>query len=243
MQNKVNDKQRFYHEFGCDGYKIIAAYEEACDIAHSDKFSSWFGDLAIFEASLNPNATYDKLCERYNAGLRFLGIVKEQSETICNEFTSSQLAEHIREEKRQYDDNNEYQPQSVLTKREVFEFSKGSLRVDSDIQLDDENKQQIVAYLETLFDVNNKFGLKLDSEAGEWVNMYGIYNPFSDFLTVECIISTDDNNDVFYYSPTKAEAELIKDMITQKIQEVHGQTPVEFCLDTGCAEEQIMGGM
>ena len=73
--------------------------------------------------------------------------------------------------------------------------------------------------------------------------MYGIYNPFSDFLIVECVICTDDKNESFFYSPTKAEAELIKDMITQKIQEVHGQTPIEFCNDICSAEEQIMGGM
>ena len=109
------------------------------------------------------------------------------------------------------------------------------------ISLDD-NKQQIVAYFETLFDVNKKFGLKLDSDACEWVNMYGIYNPFSDFLTVECVISTDDKNESFFYTPTKVESELIKNMITQKIQEVHGQTPIEFCNDI-CNAEQTMGGM
>ncbi len=62
------------------------------------------------------------------------------------------------------------------------EFEREDLAVDRDIQLDSDNKQQIVAYLETLFDVNEKFNLQLDSEAGEWVNMYGIYNPLSDFL-------------------------------------------------------------
>lgn len=73
--------------------------------------------------------------------------------------------------------------------------------------------------------------------------MYGIYNPCSDFLTVECVISTDDKNETFYYTPTEAEAKLIKDMITQKIQEEHGQTPIEFCLDPGSTEDQTMGGM
>lgn len=56
-----------------------------------------------------------------------------------------------------------------------MEFEREDLVVDRDIQLDSDNKQQIVAYLETLFDVNEKFNLQLDSEAGEWVNMYGIY--------------------------------------------------------------------
>ena len=124
-----------------------------------------------------------------------------------------------------------------------LELEREDMYVDRDIQIDDENGQQIVAYLETLFDVNKKFNLNLDSEAGEWVNMYGIYNPCSDFLTVECVISTDDKNETFYYTPTEAEAKLIKDMITQKIQEEPGQTPIEFCLDPGSTEDQTMGGM
>lgn len=239
----MNPTSKFLHEYGNDGLKIIAAYEEACEISHENKFTSWFGDLGLFETSLNPNITYEKLCERYQQGLKFLGIVDEQVDSICSEFLSSKLAEHIREEKAKSDMDEHYRPISILTKRDVFELTKESMWVDRDIQLDDENKQQIVAYLETLFDVNKKFGLKLDSNAGEWVNMYGIYNPFSDFLTVECVISTDDKNESFFYSPTEAEAELIKDMITQKIQEVHGQTPIEFCNDICSTEEQIMGGM
>lgn len=239
----MNQTSKFLREYGNDGLKIIAAYEEACGISHEDKFTSWFGDLGLFETSLNPNITYEKLCERYQQGLKFLGIVDEQVDSICSEFLSSTLAEHIHDEKTKSDMDEHYRPISVLTKRDVFELTKESMWVDRDIQLDDENKQQIVAYLETLFDVNKKFGLKLDSNAGEWVNMYGIYNPFSDFLTVECVISTDDKNESFFYSPTEAEAELIKRMITQKIQEVHGQTPIEFCNDICSTEEQIMGGM
>ena len=239
----MKQTNRFLHEYGNDGLKIIAAYEEACEISHDDKFTSWFGDLGLFETSLNPNITYEKLCERYKEGLNFLGIVDEQVDSVCSEFLSSKLAEHIREEKAKLDMDENYCPISILTKRDVFELTKESMWVDRDIQLDDENKQQIVAYLETLFDVNKKFGLKLDLNAGEWVNMYGIYNPFSDFIIVECVISTDDKNESFFYSPTKTEAELIKDMITQKIQEVHGQTPIELCNDICSAEEQIMGGM
>ena len=127
--------------------------------------------------------------------------------------------------------------------KDNLELEREDMYVDRDIQIDDENGQQIVAYLETLFDVNKKFNLNLNSEAGEWVNMYGIYNPCSDFLTVECVISTDDKNETFYYTPTEAEAKLIKDMITQKIQEEYGQTPIEFCLDSGSTEDQTMGGM
>lgn len=118
------------------------------------------------------------------------------------------------------------------------EFEREDLAVDRDIQLDNANKQQIVAYLETLFDVNEKFNLQLDSEAGEWVNMYGIYNPLSDFLTIECVISKDNSSESFFYTPTSAEAVLIKGMIAEKIKEEFGQTPTEFVCDISHHEEK-----
>ena len=40
--------------------------------------------------------------------------------------------------------------------------------------------------------------------------------------------------------PTDAEAQLIKDMITEKLREEYGQTPKEFCEDVGGIE---IGGM
>ena len=43
------------------------------------------------------------------------------------------------------------------------------------------------------------------------------------------MISGDDFSDEFDYQPTAAESQLIKDMITERIREVHGQTPKEFC--------------
>ena len=118
------------------------------------------------------------------------------------------------------------------------EFEREDLAVDRDIQLDSENKQQIVVYLETLFDVNEKFNLQLDSEAGEWVNMYGIYNPLSDFLTVECVISKDNSSESFFYTPTTAESALIKELIAEKIKEEFGQTPTEFVCDLAHHEEK-----
>lgn len=123
--------------------------------------------------------------------------------------------------------------------KENMEFERGDLYVDHDIQIDDKNKQHIVAYFETLFDVNRKFNLQLDSSAGEWVNMYGIYNPLSEFLAVECVICKDDSCESFFYTPTKAEAKLLKDMIAEKIKEVYGQTPVEFMLDPTDQTEKV----
>lgn len=120
--------------------------------------------------------------------------------------------------------------------KQNHELERTDMKVDRDIQV--ENSQHIVAYLETLFDVNEKFKLHLESEAGEWVNMYGIYNPYSDFIAVQCFLCKDDKYDDFFYSPTKSEAELIKEMITEKIKDEYNQTPREFCEDIGMQEEK-----
>ena len=79
------------------------------------------------------------------------------------------------------------------------------------------------------FDVDKKFGTQIADEDGTWLNLYGKYNPFADTLRLECEISRDNGSEYFDYMPTESEAKLIKDMITEKINEVFGQTPKEFC--------------
>ena len=122
------------------------------------------------------------------------------------------------------------------------EIERTDMVVDREIDVDFDDPKQIIAYIETYFDVDKKFGLNINNEDGTWLNMYGIYNPFEDTLKINCIISREESESGFYYVPTKNEANLIKAMITEKIQEEYGQTPMEFCrkfMDT----EQTMGGM
>lgn len=84
--------------------------------------------------------------------------------------------------------------------------------------------------------------------------MYGKYNPFEDTLRIECEISREDGSEYFDYEPTSAEAKLIKDLITEKIQKEYHQTPQEFCEEfygtddlqnehSGNDESFTMGGM
>lgn len=110
--------------------------------------------------------------------------------------------------------------------------------------------QEITCYIETWFDVDEKFGLHINDEDGIWLNLYGKYNPFADSLRLECEISRDDGSSHFDYEPTKAESQLIKEMITQKIREEYGQTPQEFCEEFYGTDdlhkehgEPTMGGM
>ena len=96
--------------------------------------------------------------------------------------------------------------------------------------------------IETWFDVDKKFHIDTASDDDTWLNMYGRYNPFDDTLRIECEINRQDNSSYFDYEPTKDEAQLIKDMIAEKIQEDYHQTPQEFC-EEYCGEDQTIGGI
>lgn len=230
----------FMEEYGIDAFKIIAAYEEATDIPQSERYVDWNGDFGIFEPIYNENTTCDKLLARYNAGLKYLGIIKEQTDAVCSEFLSEQLAEHIRAEIKKHNSDAEYRPTSILTKMKTFELTRGMLEVDSDMEVDCDIGQEITAYIETWFDSDKKFGIDTASEDGTWLNMYAKYNPFADTLRIECEISRDIENSYFDYDPTTAESQLIKDMIAEKLMQTHGQTPQEFCEDVG---NMKMGGI
>lgn len=126
--------------------------------------------------------------------------------------------------------------------KENKELEKDDLCVDADMDVDCDIGQEITVYIETWFDVDEKFGIHINDEDGAWLNLYGKYNPFEDTLRIECEISRDDGSEYFDYEPTDAETQLIKDMIAEKIREEYYQTPQEFCNDT-CGGEPTMGGI
>ena len=111
------------------------------------------------------------------------------------------------------------------------EFTKDDLDVDRDMDIDCDIGQEILVYFECWFDVNSKFNINIPQDEDTWLNMYGRYNPYEDTLTVECEIDREDGSSYFDYIPTNAEAQLMKELITAKIQEVCRQSPKEFCED------------
>ncbi len=109
------------------------------------------------------------------------------------------------------------------------EFERKDIIVDRDMDVDCENVTEITAYLETWFDVDKKFGTNTKDNDDVWLNMYAKYNPFDDTLRIECEIDKPKGSEYFDYTPTEAEAKLIKDMIAETIKAEYGQTPQEFC--------------
>lgn len=110
-----------------------------------------------------------------------------------------------------------------------MELERSDIAVDGDMEVDADIGQEITVYIETWFDVDKKFDINISDEDGTWLNMYGKYNPFENTLRIECEISRDNGSEYFDYMPTEEESQLIKSMITEKIQEKYNLTPKEFC--------------
>lgn len=126
--------------------------------------------------------------------------------------------------------------------KESKELERNDIRIDADMDVDCDIGQEVTAYIETWFDVDKKFDTNTNMNDAEWLNMYAKYNPFEDTLRIECEISRDDSVSYFDYEPTVAESQLIKEMISEKIQQIHGQTPKEFCNEF-YDDIPTMGGM
>lgn len=103
----------------------------------------------------------------------------------------------------------------------MFEFEKHHLRVDRDFDID---HNDIVVYLETWFDVDEKFCINTrDTE--NWVNFYAYYNPFIQTLQLIYIIENSDCEflpDVREYIPSNQEQNLIIQMIEEACKNTVG---------------------
>ena len=108
------------------------------------------------------------------------------------------------------------------------ELTRDDIAIDDEFEVDAETGQEITAYVETWFDVDEKFNVDT-SDDDVWLNMYATYNPYNDTVKVECVIDKPLESESFDYEPTAAESKLIKEMIAEKILELHNQTPTEFC--------------
>lgn len=126
--------------------------------------------------------------------------------------------------------------------KENNELERADIAVDREMEVDCDIGQEITVCIETWFDVDKKFGVQTADDDSTWLNMYGKYNPFEDILRIGCEISRDNGSEYFDYQPTDSEAQLIKEMIADKIREEYHQTPQEFCGDTQ-SEKMTMGGM
>lgn len=127
--------------------------------------------------------------------------------------------------------------------KENNELERKDMVIDRDMEVDCDEGTQITAYIETWFDTDKKFMVYTDADEVKWLNMYAKYNPFEDTLRIECVISHEDGDQDFEYNPTKAESDLIKEMITEKIKLLHNMTPQEYCNSFTTESNIEMGGI
>ena len=123
--------------------------------------------------------------------------------------------------------------------KENNELERSDIVVLRDMEIDDESGQEIIAYLETWFDVDKKFGTDTASDDEKWLNLYAKYNPFADTLRLEYFISKDAECEEGEYTPTEAEAALIKEMVTEKSNKSMDSHRKSFVIITTIYKQKI----
>lgn len=109
------------------------------------------------------------------------------------------------------------------------ELERKDIVIDSDIEASEPNL--ITIYIESLFDVDKKFGTKTNDDDNRWVNFYAQYNVSDGSLKLSYHIDTPDGITEHEYTPIGDEKSMIIGAITEKIKNMYGQTPLEFCTD------------
>ena len=59
--------------------------------------------------------------------------------------------------------------------KENMELERGDIAIDRDMEVDCDIGQEILAYVETWFDVDKKFGIHTADNGGTWLNLYTPY--------------------------------------------------------------------
>lgn len=113
--------------------------------------------------------------------------------------------------------------------KENKELERKDIAIDPDIQIDEEKESLLHAAIEIWFDGDEKFGTCTAEDEDVWLNFYAQYDIQSDALSLAYVIDRPDGDEYHDYLPTPQEAQLIKEMIAEKIREIYDQTPQEFC--------------
>lgn len=109
----------------------------------------------------------------------------------------------------------------------MTDWREDKLVIGSDFIVEDDGKG-INAYIETWFDIEEKFGVDIPEGSDEWLNLYATYRPDSGGLTMEYVISRPDNSESHVYKPTDEEKALVIRMIHEASHDYYGCSPQEF---------------
>lgn len=105
---------------------------------------------------------------------------------------------------------------------EPFELQRHQIKIDRDLQIDDESGHSIIAYIETYFNVDKKFGTQTAEDDSAWINFYGKYDTETGKLTSFFFVETDSGTEYYDYYPTESEEKLIAEMMQEVSLREHG---------------------
>lgn len=109
----------------------------------------------------------------------------------------------------------------------MSELTRESIRI-ADMDWED---GVITSYVETWFDVDEKFGLNTHSRDDTWVNMYAHYDVSKKSLSVTYIIDSPDNSVEQEYTPEESEIELLISLMQEYCQRQYGCSLERFSKD------------
>ncbi|MDO4563336.1 MAG: hypothetical protein Q4C12_05830 [Clostridia bacterium] len=100
-------------------------------------------------------------------------------------------------------------------KKDYFNtFEESDFCIHEDLELSVDN-QHITALVETLFDVDKKFGINVSQSEDAWVNLYACYNPVTESLKAFYYIYTYNGNFERKYIPTDDEKKIFVNVMEQ----------------------------
>lgn len=116
-----------------------------------------------------------------------------------------------------------------------MKMTRENIKIDPILEVDtDWNPPCISAYIETWFDVDEKFGTHTHEREDMWLNLYALYSPVYKTLRLEYYLETDTSTlGPYAYEPTKDEKQTIMALIEEKCLEVEKRTCLELLLEEG----------
>ena len=105
--------------------------------------------------------------------------------------------------------------------RTTKDLTRNDIAIGPNVEVDTETGM-VTAYVETWFDVDEKFGTHTKDDDSGWVNFYVYYCPQTGNLSAEYVVSSDLKDEVYPYIPTESEKKLFVEMMEETSLQAHG---------------------
>lgn len=114
----------------------------------------------------------------------------------------------------------------------IHTLEKGDVRVE-DIEMDDSLKGLLITF-GAYFNVDEKFSLETKDNPEEWVNLYGLYSPVDEKITLNYTVSKPQKDEYLSYYPTAEESQALIETIKEYCQKHNNMNCYNFYLHTYC---------